>query len=103
MAYATINDMINRFGIAEVGQLIDKGGDSLVTAAMLIAAAGDGNISAYTEAEQAAIAAALAVFAQAQSDGDAEIDAYLQGRYPLPLTHIPPVICRMACDLYRYY
>lgn len=43
------------------------------------------------------------VFAQAQADGDAEIDSYVQACYALPLDPVPPVLVRIAVDLYRYY
>lgn len=77
MAYADKQNMIDRFGETELIQVSNRDipGDVINDEA----------------------------FAQAQQDGDAEIDAYLQGRYPLPLTHVPPVLCRLACDLYRYY
>lgn len=76
MPYATQDDMIKRFGEAEVIQITDRE-----------------NLGVFN----------AAVFAQAQLDGDAEIDVYLQSGYPLPLTTVPTVLVRIACDLYRYY
>lgn len=76
MPYATQQDYENRFGADELIQLTDK--------------EGVGAFNADT-------------FAQAQLDGDAEIDAWLHGRYVIPLTTIPTVLVRVACDLYRYY
>lgn len=45
--------------------------------------------------------AAVAI-ARALADADAEIDAYLEARYALPLTSVPPVLARIACDIARY-
>lgn len=45
---------------------------------------------------------AAAAIARALSDADAEIDAYLEARYALPLPHVPPVLARIACDIARY-
>lgn len=76
MPYATKADMIARFGEDELIQISDREG-----------------LGVFSDAN----------FAQAQKDGDGEIDGYLQGRYPLPLVHVPSALCRIACDLYRYY
>lgn len=76
MPYATKEDMIARFGEDELIQISDRDGTG-----------------AFSDVN----------FAQAQKDGDGEIDSYLQGRYPLPLVHVPTALCRIACDLYRYY
>lgn len=75
MAYATQSDMESRFGAEEVLQLADRDGDSLHDAGVV-----DG----------------------ALIDADAEIDAYLAGRYTLPLASVPPLITRIACDIARY-
>lgn len=76
MPYASKQDLIDRFGETEMVQITDRDGTGLFDDA---------------------------TFAKAQADGDAEIDAYLQGRYALPLAHVPTILCRLACDLYRYY
>lgn len=36
-------------------------------------------------------------------DASSEIDSYLCGAYPLPLTEVPSILKRKACDLVRYY
>lgn len=33
---------------------------------------------------------------------DAEIDAYLAVRYPLPLAEVPPILTQIACDIAIY-
>lgn len=75
MAYATQSDMERRFGADEVLQLADRDGDSVHDAGVI-----DG----------------------ALNDASAEIDAYLAGRYALPLASTPPLITRIACDIARY-
>ena len=45
---------------------------------------------------------ATAAIARALADAGAEIDAYLEARYALPLTGVPPVLARIACDIARY-
>lgn len=76
MSYANQDDMEKRFGVAEMVQLTDK------------------ELSGAFNAD---------VFAQAQLDGDAEIDAYLRPQYVLPLVTVPGNLVRLACDIYRYY
>lgn len=39
---------------------------------------------------------------RAISDADAEIDGYLAGRYAVPLSPVPTLIQRLACDIARY-
>lgn len=40
---------------------------------------------------------------RAIEDANGTIDSYLSGRYILPLSQIPPVLERHACDLARYF
>lgn len=76
MSYCTQDDLIDRFGEAEITQLSDR--------------AGLGDLDS-------------AVVAQAIADADAEINGYLSGRYTLPLAVVPPVLVRVACDITRYW
>ena len=39
---------------------------------------------------------------QALADADAELDGYLARRYPLPLSPVPAIVTRLACDVARY-
>lgn len=75
MPYATPADLDTRFGAAELLQLADRDGDGIADAGV--------------------IAGALA-------EADAEIDAYLAVKYPLPLATVPPILVRLACDIARY-
>jgi phage gp36-like protein len=76
MPYCTSQDLIDRFGEQEVLELTDRNQTGVIDKAVL---------------------------EQAIADADAEIDAYLAGRYKLPLGHVPAVLPRIACDLVRYY
>jgi phage gp36-like protein len=75
MAYATVADMVERFGETELIQLSDRDQTGAINDAL--------------------VKAKLA-------DADAEIDAYLAGRYSLPLPTVPTVLRRLACNIARY-
>lgn len=75
MAYATLADLIARFGEEEITQRTDR-------------------VNAGTP--DAAIAA------RALDDASAEIDGYLATRYQLPLPTVPAMLARIACDIARY-
>ncbi|MDI3260045.1 MAG: DUF1320 domain-containing protein [Sinobacteraceae bacterium] len=75
MAYATQQDLYNRFGQAEIDQLADRNGDGAP--------------------DPGVIDAALA-------DASDTIDAYIGAVYALPLAVVPPVVNRLCCDLARY-
>lgn len=74
-AYATAQDMQDRFGEAELIQLTDHQGDGQINSVVL---------------------------AQALADANAQVEAYLGGRFDLPLDETPPVLVRITCDLARY-
>lgn len=75
MTYATQQDMIDRFGNDELIQITDRTNTGAIDANVL---------------------------AQALADADAEIDGYLGSRYSLPLTSVPKILTRLACDIARY-
>jgi len=75
MAYATASDLLTRFGEAELLQLTDRDAVEAV----------DG-----------------AVVATALADADATIEGYLAGRYAVPVSPVPPLLTRIACDLARF-
>jgi phage gp36-like protein len=75
MAYATEQDMIDRYGEREVRMLTDRENMGLVDAAVL---------------------------AYALGQADAELDGYLQGRFSLPLASVPVLLVGIACDVARY-
>lgn len=76
MSYATKQNMIDRFAEAELIQLTDRDNTGVIDDSVLD---------------------------QALVDADARIDGYLQGRYQLPLSAVPPSLVRYACDLARYF
>ncbi len=76
MPYATQQDLIDRFGQAELIELSDRSRSGAIDAA---------------------------VVARALGDADAEIDGYLASKYTLPLDPIPLPIARIACDMARYH
>jgi len=75
MAYATLDDMVSRFGETE--------------------------LIAITDREQTGVADPV-VAGNALDDASAEIDSYLAGRYTLPFVAAPRVIGRLCCDIARY-
>lgn len=75
MPYATQQDLIDRFGEAELLQLTDTDQTGLIDEARL-------NVSL--------------------TDADREIDAYIGARHRLPLSTMPPLLVSLACDMARY-
>lgn len=75
MPYATLSDMIDRFTEAEMIDLTDTTSSGLVDASRI---------------ERALV------------DADGEVEAALRGRYALPVTPVPELLVRIACDLARY-
>lgn len=78
MPYATKQQLVDRFGEAELIRLTDKNvprGNWIVDQVL------DGAIA----------------------DADSVIDSHLQSRYTLPLGAVPTVLTRFACDLVRYF
>jgi phage gp36-like protein len=76
MPYATLTDLVTRFGETELAQLTDRS-----------------HTGAAIDAE---------VVQRALMDADAEIDARLQARYRLPLASVPRLLTNIACDIARY-
>lgn len=75
MTYATQADMVSNYGEREVVCLTDRDLLGVINAAVLADALG------------------------IASD---EIDAYLNGRYALPLLTVPRLLKRLCCDIARY-
>lgn len=75
MTYATLQNLIDRFGADELIQLTDREGlgeiDTTVTD-------------------------------RALADADARINGYLAARYTLPLVNVPTELELLACDIARY-
>ncbi len=75
MAYATQQDMLNRFGERELLALSDRDNDGEINADV--------------------VAAAL-------ESADGEINAYVSARYALPMLNVPITVRDFACDIARY-
>ena len=75
MTYASQNDMNARFDPSEVVALTDRSNAGVFDPVVL---------------------------AGALAEADAEIEAYLAPRYPLPLNPVPRIITGLACDITRY-
>ncbi|HAE40568.1 MAG TPA: DUF1320 domain-containing protein [Candidatus Riflebacteria bacterium] len=77
MSYAVVQDMVDRFGAAELIQLTDR-----------------------SEVPTGTYDSDL--IEQALSDAEAEINAYLASRYALPLAEVPETLVRLTCNIARY-
>ena len=75
LMYCTAQNLIDRFGLAEIIQLTDRANAGVIDQTVL---------------------------AQAIADAEAEIDSYLV-LYNLPLSTIPSNFERIAADISRYY
>ncbi|MEW9901020.1 phage protein Gp36 family protein [Chitinivorax sp. PXF-14] len=75
MNYANQADMLAAFGVRELTMLTDR--------------ALSGSLD-------------TAVLATALDEANAEVDAFLQGRYALPLASVPRLLTRICCDIARY-
>lgn len=76
MPYAAQADLTQRFGVNELVQLTDR---DLVD-----------------QVNTATVAAALA-------DADAAIEGYLAARYAVPVSPVPGLLRRLACDVARFF
>ncbi len=78
MTYATVQDLIDRYGEREMIQLTD-----------------------IDEPRTDAVVSARAQ--RALDDAAAEVDGYLAGLYALPLSPVPGTLRRVAIDIARYH
>lgn len=103
MTYATTTDLLTRFDATEIAQRVDRGVPRLVNAALLTDAAAANSLAAYTSAETERVAQCLVVIERALADADDTINGYLSGRYAMPLSTVPSVLSRVACEMARFY
>jgi len=75
MSYATQQDLIDRYGEAEITAVADRDGDGAIDAE---------------------------VVAGAIADAGTLIDGYVGGRYALPLATAPALLTQLACAIARY-
>lgn len=103
MPYATATDLLTRFDATEIAQRVDRGVPRLITAQLMVDVAAGASLAAYTAAEVARAQAALVVVQRALQDADDTINGYISARYTLPVTPVPAVLQRVACELARFY
>jgi phage gp36-like protein len=101
--YATATDLLTRFDATEIAQRVDRGVPRLITAQLMIDVAAGASLAAYSAAEVARAQAALVVVQRALQDADDTINGYISARYTLPVTPVPAVLQRVACELARFY
>lgn len=75
MSYATLADLVARYGEDELVSLTDVNRSGAIN---------------------------VGVLNQAISDADSEIDSYVAVRFSLPLATVPKELTRVACDIARY-
>ena len=76
--YATRQDLVDRFGAAELTQLTDR-------------------------VNRPAAVIDDTIVDRALADASALIDGYLTARYTLPLSPVPSSLTRVCCDLARFF
>jgi len=76
MSYCTQQDMIERYGEEELIQLTDHTGAGVIDTATIT---------------------------RAITDADGDIDGRLGSRFRLPITPVPKILVRIACDIARYH
>lgn len=103
MTYATATDLITRFDAAEIAKRVDRGVPRLITAELMAAAAAGGDLSAFPADAVTRAQASMVVIQRALQDADDTINGYINARYTLPLSTVPAVLRRVACELARFY
>lgn len=100
--YASAAQLLARYNAEEIAQRADASMPPVVYGELLTLAAAGADLSAYTAAEQAAAALALAKVNRALQDAEQTINTYLGGRYQLPLSNAPQVLERIAGQIARF-
>ncbi len=101
--YASASQLLQRYNAEEIAQRADASLPPVVYGDMLKKAAAGEDLSGFSLEEQSAITAALAKIERSLQDALQTINSYLAGRYELPLTNVPEVLERIACQLARYF
>lgn len=103
MSYATATDLINRFDADEIAQRADRVTPRRVFGDLLTVVASGGDTSAFDPADVAQAQVALARVQRALDDARDTVDSYISARYTLPISPVPAILQRTACDLARFY
>ncbi len=103
MTYATPTDLLIRFDASEIAQRVDRGVPRLITSQLMQDATAGASLAAYPLEAAGRAQAAMVVLQRALQDADDTINGYLSARYTMPLSPVPAVLGRVACELARYY
>jgi len=101
MVYCAIDD-IKKIINAVLLQLSDDTDSAIVSAEMLDVAVAGGDLTGYTEAEQAAVAVVMANIVEAIDNADSMIDGYAASRYLTPFNPVPRLIHVISIDIAIY-
>lgn len=101
-AYASVLDMVNRYGAEHLAQLGDQSVPRVVSAEMLSTALAEGDMSVYSEEEQAATDSAISLILLSLQDATTLIEGHLRPRYALPLESVPATVVRWTCEIARH-
>jgi phage gp36-like protein len=103
MPYATATDLLTRFDADEIAQRADRLMPRRVFGDLLTVLASGGNTSAFEPADVAQGQVALDRVQRALDDARDTVDSYISARYTLPISPVPAILQRTACDLARFY
>lgn len=101
--YATTLDLLNRFDANELAQRCDRGVPRLTTPELLLAIAAGQPTDAWDGDSVVRATAAHQVIERALQDAEDTINSYISARYTLPISPVPAVLQRVACEMGRYY
>lgn len=103
MSYATATDMLTRFDADEIAQRADRVMPRRVFGDLLAVLASGGDTSAFEPADVAQGQVAMTRLQRALDDARDTVDSYISARYTLPISPVPAILQRSACDLARFY
>lgn len=103
MTYATPTHMITRFDAEEIAQRADRLMPRRVSGELLAAVAASGDLSGYDPDAVAQAGVAMIRLQGALNDARDTINSYVSSRYTSPISPVPPILERIACDLARYF
>lgn len=103
MTYATATDMLTRFDADEIAQRADRVMPRRVFGDLLTVLASGGDTSGFDPADVAQGQVAMTRLQRALDDARDTVDSYISARYALPISPVPAILERTACDLARFY
>ena len=103
MTYATATDMLTRFDADEIAQRADRVMPRRVFGDLLTVLASGDDTSGFEPDAVAQGQLALARVQRALDDARDTVNSYISARYTLPISPVPAILLRTACDLARFY